>query len=92
MNVKQIAGFAVAALGIFLIGYGAYSKMHVSTAQREIHKMTESKNPIVRSAGKEVEKKIGSYGTKMNWSFFGGGIFILVGLGAAYFYRKKNRK
>jgi len=92
VNIKQIAGVAFAALGIFLIGYGTYSKSHVSAAKKEIHQMTESRNPIVRSAGITLEKKVEAYDSKMNWSFVGGALFILGGVGAAYLYRYRKKK
>jgi len=92
MNIKQIVSLVVIAIGIFLIGYGFYSKSHISTARTEIHKMTKSKNSIVKTLGQQMESKIGRYHSIMNGCFFGGSILVVLGGTAFYYYRTTKRK
>jgi LPXTG-motif cell wall-anchored protein len=93
MNIQRIAGLAVAVLGVFLIGYGIYSKNQISSTEREIHKMAQSNNRVVRSAGKELEGKITQHTGSMKWSLVGGILLIVLG-GAGYFlqFKKKHHK
>ena len=88
LNVKQIVGIAVVGLGILSIAYGIYTKKHVSHARSEIHRMRQSQNPIMKSAGKHIENKIGSYSTRVKLSIFGGIVLILIGGGAVYNFRR----
>ena len=92
MKIKLIMSLVVVALGISLIGYGFYSKSHISTAKSEIHKMAESKNSIVKTLGQEMESKIGRYRTIMNGCFMGGSILVVLGGSAFYYLRKKKIK
>ena len=92
MRLKQLIGCVVAFIGILLIIYGIYSKIHLSSAKAEIHQMAHSKNPIVQSVGKDMEQKVGRYGTKTVMSFFGGALLILLGAYVVFTDLKKNRK
>jgi hypothetical protein len=90
MNIKQIAGVTVFAVGIFFIGYGVSSKHHLSSAKEEIQKMAESKNPLIRYLGRNFGKTIGQYGTHINLFLLGGGCLVVVGSGIAYFCRTRK--
>lgn len=92
MNIRKLCGYAAAIIGLLLIAYGVYSKIHLSSAKTEIHQMTHSKNPIVQSVGKDMEQKVGRYGTKSVLCFFGGALFMLLGAYEILTHRKKNRK
>jgi hypothetical protein len=92
MNIKQIVSLVVVAIGISMIGYGFYSKTHISTAKAEIHKMAESKNPIVKTLGQQMESKIGRYRSIMNGCFLGGSILVVLGGTAFYYFRTTKRK
>lgn len=88
MKVKQIISLCVVVLGVALIGYGMYSKHQVSTARAEIHKMAQSSNPVVKNVGQEMESMIGGYRSLITWSFFGGGILVIIGAAGLVFFRK----
>jgi hypothetical protein len=88
MHVKQIASLAVIVLGVVLIGYGAYSTRNISSARSEIQKVKQSKNPIVKSASQDLDKKIAQYSSEKNWYFIGGVILVILGGGALVFTRK----
>ena len=90
MHIKEIASLAVVAVGIYLVGYGFYARSHMSSTRSEIHKMAESKNSMVKSVGKDLEKKLGS--SSGTGSFVAGTLLILVGGGAAYYFRKKHKR
>lgn len=90
MNTKKLASIAVAALGLVLVGYGIYLRGHISLAQKEIHKMAESQNRIVRSIGKEMETKVHTYGRRMNWTLVTGVVLLVCGSGAFFYYRKEE--
>jgi len=90
MNIKEIVSLVVVAAGIYLVGCGFYTRSHTSSARSEIHKMAESKNSIVQSVGKDMEKKLGSSGG--TGSIVTGILLILVGGGAAYYFRKKHKR
>lgn len=92
MNAKQIVGLVFAALGVFLISYAVYSNTHVYSAKTHLHEMTQSKNPIVNSIGKDMEAKVSNYGTKNKWFFYGGGVLVILGGAAVYFYKKHKRR
>jgi hypothetical protein len=91
MNFRQVIGLAIICGGISLIGYGIYARSHISAARKEIHKMTVSKNRILKTVGHEIEERIGAHGRTSNWCFFFGMVSILVGSGAVYYYRESRR-
>jgi hypothetical protein len=92
MNRKQLLSLAVIAVGVILVGYGVYSKKHLSSAEAEVLRMHQSSNPIVKSVGVDVHKKMGQYGAKVKWSLFGGTALIVLGGVAFIIYHKKKRK
>ncbi|MES2273519.1 MAG: LPXTG cell wall anchor domain-containing protein [Chlamydiota bacterium] len=92
MNIKQMAALVAIALGIFLMGYGIYSKRQTSRTQSEITKMAHSKNSVVKSLGKEMQTKFGKDTTNATWSLFGGGALVILGGGVFVYLRKKRRK
>jgi LPXTG-motif cell wall-anchored protein len=92
MNVKQMATLVAIALGIFLMGYGIYSKRQMTRTQSEISKMAHSKNSVVKSLGKEMETKFGKDTTKTAWFLIGGAVLVILGGGTFVYLRKKRRK
>ncbi len=92
MNVKQIVSLVVVAFGVFLIGYGIYSKTQISRTESEINKMAHSKNSVVKSVGKEMQTKFGKNTTNAMWTLIGGVVLVVVGGGSFLHSRKKRRK
>jgi uncharacterized protein YjeT (DUF2065 family) len=89
MNYKTGLSIALAALGLLLIVNGFWSMGHVSAAQKEVQKLADSKNPILRTIGEETEELFGTHRSRIRWSFIGGIAFVLLGSGGLYYFRKR---
>ena len=91
MNLKQMISLGVCGLGVFMVGYGLYSRMHISAARHEVHKLSGSKNPVVKSVGKKVEDVIGDYTHKVKFCVGVGIVLILAGAGGVYYFREHRK-
>jgi hypothetical protein len=78
-RIRQIICLGIAAAGIILVGCGIYTKKHISSAQTEVHKMTDSRNALVKAAGRQIEKQFGNAAAKVRWFFIGGTLLIAAG-------------
>lgn len=90
MNLRQVAGGVVLVIGAVLVGYGVYTRSHISEARNEIHRLSESKNSITQSVGKKIEEQIGDYHHKTMVYMITGSIFVVVGAGVIYLSRKRS--
>lgn len=91
MNLKQVAGVVVLVIGVALIGYGVYTRSQISRTRNEIHKLSESKNSVTQSVGKNIERQIGDHHRKTMVYIVSGGIFVIFGAGVTYMSRKRRR-
>ncbi len=92
MKFKRVMSLGLVAVGFLMICYGAYSKYSISQMKSEVHQISQSKNQTIKSVGKDLEAKIMHIDAGTKGFFFVGGILIVFGCLAGYYWRDKKRR
>jgi hypothetical protein len=74
-----------------MLGYGVHSKRSASQTKTEIQQLSQSKKPMIQSAGKDLEMKVVHENKGTKWFFLGGSLLIVLGGLATYRLRHKKK-